>query len=223
MTAGFHLNGSKAAVTDRRDAQRRVSFLIEGSFLMDTVWVHLMSMGAPIEEKVIRAACIYAFLIVGLRLAGKRELAQLNPFDLVVLLTLSNTVQNAIIGDDTSLIGGIIGAATLLLINYLVVRFTFHHPGVENLLEGRAVVLIEHGKLRHEAMKGQLINLQELKAAARRQGMESLEEVDTAVLESSGTLSFLRKEPSPEVTRYHEILTRLETISAQMLRLSPKA
>jgi len=93
-------------------------------------------LGLPIAEKMLRPIVVYVFLIVGLRLAGKRELAQLNPFDLVVLLTLSNTVQNAIIGDDNSVTGGIIGATTLLGVNYVVVRFLFAHETLDRLVEG---------------------------------------------------------------------------------------
>src|SRR5436189_552597 len=107
----------------------------------------------PVAEKIVRPILIYAFLIVALRLAGKRELAQLNPFDLVVLLTISNTVQNAIIGDDVSVTGGIIGASTLLAINYLVVRFLYTHKKLHRLIEGEADVLIEKGKLNLDAMR----------------------------------------------------------------------
>ena len=90
---------------------------------MDSKLIHdMFSLGLPVAEKIIRPVVVYAFLIVGLRLAGKRELAQLNPFDLVVLLTISNTVQNAIIGDDNSVTGGLIGAATLLTVNHFVER-----------------------------------------------------------------------------------------------------
>ena len=91
---------------------------------MSHIWQNLfvLSDGISVLEKIVRPILVYVFLIVGLRLAGKRELAQLNPFDLIVLLTISNTVQNAIIGDDNSLIGGVIGAATLLAVNYFVVR-----------------------------------------------------------------------------------------------------
>src|SRR6059036_118849 len=85
----------------------------------------------PVAEKILRPIIVYAFLIVVLRLAGKRELAQLNPFDLVVLLTISNTVQNAIIGEDNSVTGGLIGAMTLLAINYLVVRFLYSHEKLD--------------------------------------------------------------------------------------------
>src|SRR5213083_378426 len=95
------------------------------------VFHDMFVLGLPVAEKVIRPVVVYAFLVIGLRLAGKRELAQLNPFDLVVLLTLSNAVQNAIIGDDNSVTGGIIGAGTLLLVNYGVVRFLFEHEKLD--------------------------------------------------------------------------------------------
>src|SRR3954463_12737238 len=93
-------------------------------------------LGLPIVEKVIRPILVYAFLVVSLRLAGKRELAQLNPFDFIVLLTLSNTVQNAIIGNDNSVTGGMIGAVTLLVTNYVVVRFFYRHERFERFVEG---------------------------------------------------------------------------------------
>src|SRR5215813_6678640 len=101
----------------------------------------------PIAEKMLRPVVVYVFLIGGLRLAGKRELAQLNPFDLVVLLTISNTVQNAIIGDDNTVIGGMVGATTLLAVNFVVVRFLFRHPKLDKLAEGRATTLVHQGKL----------------------------------------------------------------------------
>src|SRR2546425_8872083 len=110
-------------------------------------------LGLPWAEKVLRPIFVYVFLILGLRIAGKRELAQLNPFDLVVLLTLSNTVQNAIIGSDNSVTGGIIGAATLLLVNYVVVRFLYTRGTLDRIIEGDAEVLIENGQLRHDMLK----------------------------------------------------------------------
>src|ERR1041384_1033364 len=100
-------------------------------------WTDLLHPDISILEKIIRPVIVYFFLIAGLRLAGKRELAQLNPFDLVVLLTLSNTLQNAIIGDDNTITGGFLGAATLLALNYLVVRFLYSHKKLDRLIEGR--------------------------------------------------------------------------------------
>src|SRR5437762_5682177 len=103
---------------------------------MHAIWKDMFVMGLPLAEKILRPILVYLFLIVGLRLAGKRELAQLNPFDLVVLLTLSNTVQNAIIGEDNSVLGGLIGATTLLVVNYVVVRFFYAHDKLDRLIEG---------------------------------------------------------------------------------------
>src|SRR6202162_3577211 len=111
------------------------------------IWTDMFVLAIPVAEKILRPMAVYFFLVIGLRLARKRELAQLNPFDLVVLLTLSNTVQNAIIGEDNSVTGGIIGASTLLLVNFLVVRFLFRHEKLDRLVEGEPTVLIEHGKI----------------------------------------------------------------------------
>src|SRR5690348_15686363 len=108
---------------------------------MHDIWKDMFVLGIPLLEKILRPIVVYVFLVVGLRLAGKRELAQLNAFDLVVLLTLSNTVQNAIIGDDNSVSGGVIGATTLLLVNYGVVRFLYGHERLDQLVEGAATVL----------------------------------------------------------------------------------
>src|SRR5712664_3062647 len=102
------------------------------------MWSDIFVVGAPIAEKILRPILVYVFLVVALRVFGKRELAQLNPFDLVVLLSLSNTVQNAIIGEDNSLLGGMIGAISLLVTNYLVVRFLYGHKKLDPIVEGKA-------------------------------------------------------------------------------------
>jgi len=186
------------------------------------LWHDMFALELPIVEKMLRPMIIYGFLVVGLRLAGKRQLAQLNPFDLVVLMTLANTVQNAIIGDDTSLTGGIIGAGTLLLVNYAVVRFLYGHRKLDHLIEGRPDVLIENGRILKERLKKELVTLEELKASAHRQGFASFEEVERAVLEPGGTISFFAKEPPPELARHQELVRRLEEISKQLSRLRPE-
>src|SRR5712692_11614822 len=106
------------------------------------MWQSLFHAGVPLLEKVIRTVVVYLFLLIGLRLAGKRELGQLNPFDLVVLLVLSNTVQNAIIGPDDSLLGGLVGAALLLIVNHLVVRWVYRRRWLGRLVGGGPNVLI---------------------------------------------------------------------------------
>ena len=114
------------------------------------MWGDMFGVGAPVLEKILRPAIVYVFLVLALRVFGKRELAQLNPFDLVVLLSLSNTVQNAIIGNDNSLMGGLVGALALLVINYAVVRFLFRHRRLDQIFEGKPTTLIEDGRRQSE-------------------------------------------------------------------------
>jgi uncharacterized membrane protein YcaP (DUF421 family) len=155
-----------------------------------------------------------------LRLAGKRELAQLNPFDLVVLLTISNTVQNAIIGEDNSVTGGIIGAATLLFVNHIVVRYLYTHEAIDRLVEGEPEVLIENGQLCPDQLQRELITLEELRAAAHKQGFGSLDQIDRAMIESGGGISFIAKKPAPEDRRHAELMARLDALQAQLARLA---
>jgi len=174
----------------------------------------MFHLGLPVLEKMLRPVIVYFFLIIGLRLAGKRELAQLNPFDLVVLLTLSNTVQNAIIGEDNSITGGIIGAATLLFVNHIVVRFLFSHEHIDELIEGKATVLIEDGVMKHEQCQKELITRTEIEVAAHRQGFASLDEIETAVLDPSGSIVFTARKPVPDETRHQDIMRELQRIAA---------
>ena len=176
----------------------------------------MFSLSLPVAEKVLRPIFVYAFLIVGLRLAGKREAAQLNPFDLVVLLTISNTVQNAIIGDDASITGGIIGATTLLLANHFVVRYFYKHTRLEQLFAGEADMLIDGGVVKMDRLKKELITLSELSSAAHRQGFASLDEVERAVLEPGGNITFFGKTPTPDRARHDELLARLDRITTQL-------
>src|ERR1700686_4607354 len=154
-----------------------------GIAAMHGIWKDMFVITLPILEKILRPVIVNFFLVIMLRLAGKRELVQLNPFDLVVLLTLSNTVQNAIIGDDNSVSGGILGATSLLTVNYLVVRFLYGHKRIDQFGEGNADVLIENGSVRLDRLKKELISPTQLEAAARKQGFESLNDVQKCILE----------------------------------------
>lgn len=183
------------------------------------MWANMFHLALPVLEKILRPILVYVFLVVVLRLAGKRELAQLNPFDLVVLLTLSNTVQNAIIGDDNSVTGGLIGAATLLLVNYVFVRFLYSHPGIDEAVEGGSDLLIDRGNLDKAKLRKDLITLPELEAAAHRQGFDSLADVDCARIEPGGTISFTAKKPSTEDVRHKELLERFEKLSQELSQL----
>jgi uncharacterized membrane protein YcaP (DUF421 family) len=187
---------------------------------MDSKLLHdLFFLGLPVAEKILRPVIVYIFLIVGLRLAGKRELAQLNPFDLVVLLTLSNAVQNAIIGDDNSITGGVISAATLLIVNHFVVRYLYGHERLERLVEGDPDVLVDNGRVQLDRLKKELITLPELESSAHKQGFASLDEVDKAILEPGGTIAFFAKRPTPEGSRHQELVARLDQITAQLAAL----
>ncbi|HEX4416118.1 MAG TPA: YetF domain-containing protein [Lacipirellulaceae bacterium] len=184
-----------------------------------SLWHNMFFLGLPIAEKMLRPVIVYVFLIVGLRLAGKRELAQLNPFDLIVLLTLSNTVQNSIIGDDNSVTGGILGASTLLAVNYFVVRFLYGHERWEHLIEGNCDVLIENGKIQETNLKRELLTKAELETAAHRQGFASLADIDRAVLEVGGSISFFAKTPTPDSSRHQELLIHLEQLAKDVAAL----
>lgn len=175
--------------------------------------------GIPVSEKLIRPVIVYVFLVLALRIFGKRELAQLNPFDLVVLLSLSNTVQNAIIGDDTSVTGGLIGAFSLLTVNYLVVRFLFRHRRLDQLFEGRPTVLIHDGLVIHKALAKELLTVSELRTVAHRQGFATLHEIERCVLEPGGTFSIVAKKPREAVRQHEELLERLDLLSRQIEEL----
>jgi uncharacterized membrane protein YcaP (DUF421 family) len=180
---------------------------------VNPIWTDLLHPGVPVIEKVIRTIVVYGFLLIGLRLAGKRELTQLNPFDLVVLLLLSNTVQNAIIGEDNSLAGGLIGAAVLLVLNGVLVRILFRW-GKLDAIEGRPDILIRNGHVIRKHLERELITLAELESAARRQGLESLAHVKHCRLETGGALTFIPKHPTDDERRHHDLMLHLERIEA---------
>jgi len=186
---------------------------------MHDIWKDMFVLAVPVLEKILRPIAVYAFLIIGLRLSGKRELVQLNPFDLVVLLTLSNTVQNAIIGDDNTVTGGVIGATSLLIVNYLVVRFLYGHRKLDQLVEGRADVLIEDGKVKTHNLKRELITIAQLEAAARKQGFDSIQDVQQCSLEPGGTISFIGKKPGTDEARHRELMDRMEKMMAEITKL----
>lgn len=186
---------------------------------------HLGMFGDPthpvsVVEKVVRPVLVYLLLVFVLKKAGKRVLAQLNPFDFVVLLTLSNTVQNAIIGNDTSLLGGAIGAAALLAANAVLVRFFYRGPEMTQIASGESdVCLIADGRLQEDAMRRLHINAGELIAKAHERGFDSLDEVESAVLYPNGTIYFRGQEAAGDAARHRELLGRLDALGAQLAAL----
>lgn len=179
-------------------------------------FVDMFKLVLPLAEKMIRPIIVYFFLVVVLRIFGKRELTNINPFDFVVLLTLSNTVQNAIIGDDNTVTGGVIGAFTLLLVNYLVVRFIFKHRRLDQIVMGKCTTLIENGKVNEQALAKELLTKAELTTVCHRQGFEHLDEIDTCVLEPGGNFYVKGKDPGLEEVRHGELLYRLDDLTRQI-------
>ena len=180
------------------------------------MWGDIFTVGAPVAEKVLRPALVYVFLVVALRVFGKRELAQLNPFDLVVLLSLSNTVQNAIIGNDNSLSGGLIGALALLALNYVVVRFLFRHRRLDEILEGEPITLIEHGRVKQNALAKELLTTAELMMVLHRQGFENVEDVERCVLEPGGTFDIKGINPASDQLAHDEVMRVLKDLGAKL-------
>ncbi|HEX3068410.1 MAG TPA: YetF domain-containing protein [Thermoanaerobaculia bacterium] len=189
---------------------------------MHEITAHLFTPEISLIEKIIRPILVYFFLVVLLRVFGKRELAQLNPFDLVVLLSLSNTVQNAIIGSDNSVTGGVIGAITLLVTNYIVVRFLFRHRRLDEVLEGKPSTLIKDGHLCKSEMARELITKAELQSVVRRQGFDGVHEIDNCVLEPGGGFIIKPKSPPTEELRHTELLQRLDALTAQIAAMEQK-
>ena len=180
------------------------------------LWHDMLVPGIPVIEKLIRPVVVYVFLVIGLRVFGKRELAQLNPFDLVVLLSLSNTVQNAIIGDDVSVTGGLLGAFALLSVNYLVVRFLFRHHRLDQIVQGRSTVLVKDGRVLRKALARELITTSELMTILHRQGFARLSEVDHCEIEPGGTFSVTAREPRQAEVHHRELLDRLDGLQARL-------
>jgi uncharacterized membrane protein YcaP (DUF421 family) len=180
---------------------------------------HMFQLPLPVAEKLLRPVIVYLVLVALLRLFGKRELAQLNPFDLVVLLSLSNTVQNAIIGDDNSVTGGVIGAFGLLAINWIVVRMLYRSPRLTRAIEGRSTILIRDGQIDRKALERESLTRQELLDAVHRQGFEHLHQVRRCELEPNGTFFVEAFEPSMAEKHHAELLARLDAMSLEIAAL----
>ena len=184
--------------------------------MFHTVTTNMFHLPLPLLEKVLRPVVVYLVLIGFLRLFGKRELAQLNPFDLVVLLSLSNTVQNAIIGEDNSVTGGLIGAFSLLAINWLLMWVLYRAPKLNEALEGSATVLIRDGEIDHEACAGEHLTHEELISALNKNGFTDPSEVEICVLEPNGTFFVKGISPSPGSVQHSELMEAVQRLTMEM-------
>jgi uncharacterized membrane protein YcaP (DUF421 family) len=153
----------------------------------------MFNLAIPWTEFIVRGVVVYVFLLVLLRLTGRRQVGQLAPFDLVLLLVLSNAVQNSMNGGDNSLVGGLISAATLVALNYAVGTLTYRSKRLEALIEGRPQLLIHNGQLFEDVLKSAKLTHHELSAALRRGGCAAVDDVHSAVLENNGSISVTPK------------------------------
>src|SRR3954470_8634061 len=176
---------------------------------------HLFHVDISVTEKIVRTLLVYITLAVLLRLAGKRDLAQLNTFDLVVVLLLSNVVQNAIIGPDNSVLGGLIGAGVLVVVNSVIVRASAVSPTLANLFEGHETLIARNGTYDARAMRHEGLRQADVDAALRRQGATDVTQVEEATLGTGGALVVtLKPEAAPatkaEVAAIAAAVNRLE-------------
>ncbi|RSL15977.1 uncharacterized protein DUF421 [Edaphobacter aggregans] len=173
----------------------------------------------PVLEKILRPVIVYLCLILFLRIFGKRELAQLNPFDLVVLLCLSNTVQNSIIGDDNSVSGGVIGVFSLLTINWLLTRWLFRSPKLSKVLEGSETVLIRHGVVDWIAAKKEALTELELRSVLHKQGFTDFTEIEKCVLESNGNFYMEGIKSMSDDAQRAELMREIKSLAVEVKEL----
>ncbi len=158
-------------------------------------YFHLVGLdpGMTIWEKVLRAAVVYLFLLIAFRLTGKRQVGQMTTFDLVVVLVISNVLQNAMIGADNSVAGGVLGASVILIVNFIIAEIAVRSRRAERILEPEPTVLIVNGKIIEKNLRKELISSADLHSALRKDGIISSEDVKLAVLEPNGTISIVKK------------------------------
>lgn len=156
--------------------------------------MNLFDMTTPWYEILLRTFVVYLTVLVLLRAAGKRELGQMTPFDLVVILVIANAVQNAMTGGDNSLIGGMLAAATLTFVNIAVGRWGSRVPFFRRLVASEPTLLLRDGKPMQEALDKERIDVEELEMAARQHGIAELTDVTAAVLEEDGSISIIPKD-----------------------------
>src|ERR1700679_2716549 len=187
--------------------------------LIHTLAHDMFHMPLPLAEKILRPVIVYFCLVVFLRIFGKRELAQLNPFDLVVLLSLSNTVQNAIIGDDNSVTGGIVGAFALLAINWSLMWVLYRTPKVTAVLEGVPSMLVRAGVVDEVELKKQSLTHEDLISVLNKNSFNDPADVEICVLEPNGTFYVQGKKPSSDEVERGKIMAALAELSAEVKAL----
>jgi len=142
-------------------------------------------------QVILRSVAVYLFIVIAIRIFGKKELAQLSVIDLVFILLISNAVQNAMVGQDTSLQGGLIAASALFITNFILKRVLYRSKKVNDFIEGKAILLIYKGELQQHNLDHAEISVEELEAAVREHGVQDIQKVDLAMLEADGNISVI--------------------------------
>lgn len=192
---------------------------ISFAFLEGSAWSNMFTLETDkvtYLEKVVRPLLIYFVMVLLLRIFGKRELAQLNPIDFVLLLLISEAVQNSIIGDDTSLSGGVIGVATLLGVNYLMAFIKFRSQPIERLIEGSPITLIENGKINSEALKKEMMTEDDLEVIAHEEGLDKAGEIEKLTLDPNGTFLVDAKGDIKDARFKREVMEKIDKLTEQL-------
>lgn len=176
------------------------------------MWHELFSLHPSVAEKILRAVLVYGFLVVALRLGGKREVGQLSTMDFIVLLAVANAVQNGIIGNDNSVTGAVIGATTLFVVNGLVVVFIVRSRAARKLLVGTPSVLVAGGQVQDATLRHERMSRDDLLQAVMEQGAAGIEDVDNCIIEPNGRIVVSLKNVDANAARYEKILERLSAL-----------
>ncbi|MCE1166174.1 MAG: DUF421 domain-containing protein [Bacteroidetes bacterium] len=162
---------------------------------------------------IIRSITVYVFIVVAIRIFGKRELSQISVIDLVFILLLSNSVQNAMVGPDSSLLGGLVAAASLFVVNFVLKLFTYKNKKVSELINDEPVLLVHEGKVNQKNLEKEKLTMEELESAIREHSIESVKEVKLAMLEPDGNISIVSKDHQYHISKHrkaHKIISKIE-------------
>lgn len=194
------------------------------------MWNDIFVLGVPFGEKLIRPVLVYGFLVLALRVGGKRELAQLTTLDFIVLLAVANAVQNGIIGNDNSVTGAVVGATVLFAMNGALAWVLYRHLRLRRLVAGRPTVLVSDGAVDERALRHEQLSPDDLLCAVQEQGAATFAEVELATLEPNGMLVVQVKKPSPvDVGRaelaadYASLRLRLDELTDLVRRAMPRS
>ncbi len=187
------------------------------------MWNAMFDLDLSLAEKVIRAVVIYLFLVIALRLVGKRELTQLNTLDFVVLLAVANAVQNGLIGADNSVTGALVGAIVLFAVNSALAYVLFRYARLQRVVEGTPTVLIRDGRILDDALKREQLSRDDLLLEIQSAGADRFDDVRTASLLPNGKVIVVQKEANQSSVQYDDLKARLDHLTELVERLAARS